>query len=377
MSSSTTSPKKHEPAQLSRSATRRLKRSEDLTLHAGITCGMVSRVIVGIPSLRLDYFVAGDCLKELGALLDEAKSGQLGLSAEVINLFRFQPSTQFKSRRRILYREHLEALRTDATPHGGLNRGSTAASTVSLSPYHMDVDTSLLPLFINQSVLLRIRASSVVTPTPILQTLTRRVTDFKSEYRTLSVLFVKPLSEFDVQEAQIYTEEFLKSLKANHGVFHQCSVDDKGQTFLACFGLPPYANESGCHNAVKTSIDFQAALEHRAPGSRFSIAIATGNIFFGTLGTRGRKEAGLLGDVFNLAVRLLSIKREHQLVAIDKLTNDAVKKDFVCFDLGIHKVKGKDQEVEVWGIPTDGRASRSRLKREFNDPMGNLENLSL
>ncbi|KAI8843117.1 hypothetical protein BC829DRAFT_296404 [Chytridium lagenaria] len=317
MSSSTTSPKKHEPAHLSYSATRRLKRSEDLTLHAGITCGMVSRVIVGIPSLRLDYFVAGDCLKELGALLDEAKSGQLGLSTEVTKIL--DPYRQYKLIaiaefcieniwRLFVLKTHLWTAETakgkrlakkrlKKITHLSLSIRSIAASTASSNPYHMDVDTSLIPFFINQSVLLRIRASSIApAPSPIPQLLTRRVTDFKSEYRTLSVLFVKPLSEFDVQKAQIYTEEFLKSLKANNGVFHQCSVDDKGQTFLACFGLPPFANETGCRNAIKTSIDFQAALKHRAPGSRFSMAIATGNIFFGTLGTRGRKEAGLLGE---------------------------------------------------------------------------------
>ncbi|KAI8843112.1 hypothetical protein BC829DRAFT_401078 [Chytridium lagenaria] len=365
----------------SNGGTRNMKRSEVLTLHAAVACGMVSRVIIGLPSFRLDYFVVGDCLHEIGPLLDGTKSGQLGVSHQISEIFPESLSFLKDLEQIILYSEHLEAIRFSGSRssqgHRGSITGTTTIKTIPVQSNIVDLDMSFLTTFINQSVMARMRDSDIVLSATQSSPagLKRRVTDFKSEYRTLSVLFMKPLKAFGLEESQIYMEEFLKSLMTYNGVFLQSSVDDKGQTFLACFGLPPFANENGCHNAIKTAVMFQTALKRRVVGAKFSMSIATGSVFFGTVGTRGRKEAGFLGDVFNLAVRLLSIEREYRLIAIDRTTRDAVKNDFVCMHLGKHKVKGKGKQVDVWGIPSDGLGSRARRKKEFTDPMGNVDEL--
>jgi hypothetical protein len=59
-----------------------------------------------------------------------------------------------------------------------------------------------------------------------------------SEFRTVTVIFVHLHQQFDAKMAQKAFSGFLGTLKKWEGVFQQYSVDDKGQTMLACFGLP-------------------------------------------------------------------------------------------------------------------------------------------
>ncbi|KAJ3108129.1 hypothetical protein HDU96_007677 [Phlyctochytrium bullatum] len=58
---------------------------------------------------------------------------------------------------------------------------------------------------------------------------------------------------------------------------------------------------------------------------------------FDKLGCAERKEAGLLGDVFNLAARLLYIERDSEVVAIDERTMAMAREEFNCIELGKHK----------------------------------------
>ncbi|KAJ3216619.1 hypothetical protein HDU67_009226 [Dinochytrium kinnereticum] len=297
---------------------RRLKNSKTLSLHAGLTAGMVSHVVVGIPDVRLDYFVAAPCFHDLGALLDNAKSGQLGISSRVIPVLpTVMQSVNQKNGQVILHNEHLEAIRSyfikDEVEHGiMLSRPELEISgLVSETSQRLSSEMNVLSLFINQSVVFRrkgLTASNTVKSTSEMQT--RSVHSFNSEYRTVTVLFIKPLSSSGFEETQIQIEEFLKSLNEFKGVFHQCS-----------------------------------------------------------------------GDVFNLAVRLLSIMRQNFLIAIDQNTRDIVKKEFDCVHLGKHEVKGKCYKVDVWGISTSTRGNTIKLPAKSyhsGKALGNTkENLAL
>ncbi|KAI8847638.1 hypothetical protein BC829DRAFT_395923 [Chytridium lagenaria] len=150
-------------------------------------------------------------------------------------------------------------------------------------------------------------------------------------------------------------EVFLDKLDEFQGVFQQFSVDDKGYTLLGCFGLPPYSNGTCSINCVKAAKAFVKAAEKIEGQDRnnFVVSIATGDILFTTLGVDDRKEAGLLGEVFNTAARLLGTQSEECRIIIEPRTYALVKQICKCRDLGRVKVKGKNKSLQIWGISED------------------------
>ncbi|KAJ3208161.1 hypothetical protein HDU67_006965 [Dinochytrium kinnereticum] len=279
------------------------KTKTKLTLHAGVTAGSVTRVIVGIPSLRVDYYVSGDCFGDLKGLLDGTKSGQLGVSEAVMGLIPI--SGLLVARRKvncILDACHIRELREQLSLCEFEKKGLTSlphalvdpsTSNMALPDLNSSDNDSLLTIFINQSLVYRMRGYNRNGRSNSLTT--SRAFGFQSEYRTLTVLFIKVLHLALPTEIQVLMEELLTVLKRYNGVFQQCSVDDKGQTLLSCFGLPPFGHEKCALLAVQAATTFLNAFDEKL-ATQLSVAVATGDVLFGTLGTEKRKEAGLLGN---------------------------------------------------------------------------------
>ncbi|KAJ3208006.1 hypothetical protein HDU67_007081 [Dinochytrium kinnereticum] len=329
------------------------KTKTSLTLHVGVTAGFVTRVVVGIPSLRLDYYVSGDC--------------QLGVSDTVFGLI---PISSLRVAQRkvncILDASHLKELRDQLSLREFEKRGFTSlphvvvdppTSTISLPTPPSNDQTNLLTMFINQSLVYRMKGYN---PT---KRSSSKAFSFQSEYRTLSVLFVKVMNQASPLEVQGLMTVLLRALKKFHGVFQQCSVDDKGLTLLSCFGLPPFGHEKCGLLAVQAATSFLNRLEEGL-AVRLSVVVATGDVLFGTLGTERRREAGLL------AARLLYVERERRCIAVDFRTMETVRDEFVCTSLGTFLIKGKSDETEVWGVLPPNTMSKKDL---FRKPMSRRE----
>jgi hypothetical protein len=72
------------------------------------------------------------------------------------------------------------------------------------------------------------------------------------------------------------------------------TVDDKGQTLLGIFGLPPYAHVDEVNEAAKAVIKFMTDVKQRNIGG-IVVGMSYGPILFSEIGATFRKEAGLLG----------------------------------------------------------------------------------
>jgi class 3 adenylate cyclase len=73
-------------------------------------------------------------------------------------------------------------------------------------------------------------------------------------------------------------------------------VDDKGQTFLSLFGLPPSSHENNAIYAVKAAVHATDALN--ALGlSQFTIGMSTGDLLFSNIGSIKRCESGNIGNL--------------------------------------------------------------------------------
>ncbi|KAJ3094818.1 hypothetical protein HDU97_007547 [Phlyctochytrium planicorne] len=236
------------------------KEKQRLSLHIGLTMGLVSHVVAGEYTSRLDYFIQGDCFDDLHLLLDTAAPGELGVSfSAAVNTGIFGEGFADIKREGGYYVNSLKALNL---PHV---KGPIILEQESVES-HLFMDLSV---FINSSMLRRLQSDPD--------------SDSLSEYRVISIVFAKFVDKrIRPLEIQRYLLIFLDAVRKYDGVFQQCS-----------------------------------------------------------------------GDVVNLAARLLTIESEKLCVAVDERTFAAVQKYHDSIDLGMCKLKGKEEEVQVMGILPD------------------------
>ncbi|KAJ3218284.1 hypothetical protein HDU67_006257 [Dinochytrium kinnereticum] len=169
-----------------------------------------------------------------------------------------------------------------------------------------------------------------------------------SEYRKVSVMFVKLAFQFDPDIAQKAFALAFNAMLPYDGVIQQYSVDDKGQSLLIVFGLPPWGHENNSLYALKASVSLSTNMRKEGVGP-FTISIATGDLLFSILGNSLRSEAGLLGDVVNISARLMSLACISELsILCDHETRMATADVFNYLEFGRQIVKGKTEPIQVW-----------------------------
>ena len=135
-----------------------------------------------------------------------------------------------------------------------------------------------------------------------------------------------------------------------------------GDSVLIIYGAPTKM-ENTTYNALRTAKLIQEdlqqlnefrILQHDIP-INVGIGINTGNVIAGAVGTKTRREYTVIGDSVNLAARIESLTKEFDQYRIlisefayDDL--DGFKSDFDLVDLGKIAIRGKTQEVGIYGI---------------------------
>ncbi|GAB4444528.1 MAG: adenylate/guanylate cyclase domain-containing protein [Anaerolineae bacterium] len=143
-------------------------------------------------------------------------------------------------------------------------------------------------------------------PGAILARLDAGQSGWLAELRRTTVIFVNlPHLDYDIslEQAQLIMRTLQSAVYRYEGSINKLSVDDKGVTLIAAFGLPPLAHEDDAIRGVQAALDIQAELQSRQLNS--SIGITTGQVFCGSVGNSQRREYTIIGDVVNLAARLM------------------------------------------------------------------------
>lgn len=167
------------------------------------------------------------------------------------------------------------------------------------------------------------------------------------ELRVVSVLFVNlpDLNYATTLDRAQHTIQYLQQeLYRFEGSINKLNLDDKGTSLLAALGLPPLAHEDDPRRAVNAAMAIRQRLLEL--GMRSSIGIATGRVFCGSVGSSIRHEYTMMGDVVNLAARLMqtSLGDTH----CDEATRQMSKARIEFQRLADINVKGKAKPVPVY-----------------------------
>jgi adenylate cyclase len=159
-----------------------------------------------------------------------------------------------------------------------------------------------------------------------------------------------------------YFTEMVDVIMDHHGVIQ----DFIGDGILAVYGAPLDDPDHAWH-AVTTALEMQAALRRLnagwqaagRPALAMGVAVHTGEVFAGNVGSPKRKKYSVMGDTVNTTSRIEGLNRELGTeILISRETLQVVKDRVVIRERGSIKVKGRTQPVEVFELvgvsQTDG-----------------------
>jgi class 3 adenylate cyclase/tetratricopeptide (TPR) repeat protein len=192
--------------------------------------------------------------------------------------------------------------------------------------------------------------------------------EWLAELRRVTALFLNlldadPAAADQLEPLQRVMATVQPVLQRYEGNLKQVVVDDKGLTLIVVFGLPPLAHEDDAARAARAALAVQAAL--RELGVRCAIGLATGRAFCGAVGSEVHREYDVIGEVMNLAARLMQAAPD--TILCDAATHRAARSRLRFQDLPAISVKGKTTPVEVYrpveptGKPHGPRAMLGRV----------------
>lgn len=148
-------------------------------------------------------------------------------------------------------------------------------------------------------------------------------------------------------------------------VFEHGGTVDKfiGDGLMATFGAVDGADIDSAdraRQATACALAMQARLQRLNaervaqgdPALCMGIGLHLGSVTIGDIGSARRLEFAVLGDTVNLASRIEGLTRSlhADIVASDAIARNLDNGDVRLTDLGIHKPRGREGEVRLWGI---------------------------
>jgi len=188
-------------------------------------------------------------------------------------------------------------------------------------------------------------------PRPAYERVKLGLSAFVNEHRPVCTLFVNFEGiDYTVPDAghQLggYLRPFFEIVNHYEGFIHRVEIGDKGSKVVVVFGAPA-AHENDVERALLCALDLQAWAAERPEVSRQKIGLTTGFVFAGNVGAPHRQEYSTMGDVVNLAARLMQAAEPGQIWA-DEATRRAAPLSFVWQALPPLTVKGKSQPVTAF-----------------------------
>ena len=296
-----------------------------LQLRIGLGSGPMQLYRLGGLLDRWEHILAGQALRQLGVAADLARPGQVLASADA-------------------WEQVQHALRGEPCDRGTVRLVEPQAGFQLPTPGPSVVGVGRPPLPVVGEAQLR-----RFLPGAVRHRIDAGMHAWLAELRPLSVLFInlpvgseQPLPDRARLQQVVHLAQ--RELYRLEGSVDKLLMDDKGCTLLAAYGLPPVSHEDDAERAVRAALEISAHLGSRYVPHR--IGVASGRVFAGIYGHPERREYSILGDVVNLAARLMQQARGE--VLCDDATRRAVGGRMEFEPLPPVKVKGKREPVAIF-----------------------------
>lgn len=312
-----------------------------LSLKIALAAGDLRMLHIGGVFGRCELLMVGDALKELGDANDLAGPGDI-IAAD-----------SFYSRIESLLKT--TPLQDGNVQVEGLTRDVSQFETVHESGQETLVDAPF-------------RVSSVAAmrgyiPAAIYSRLAAGHTDWLGELRQITVVFANLPGfnrETPLEDAQRVMATLQQTIYRFEGSLNKMSVDDKGVSMLAGFGLPPVTHEDDEARAVGAALTLKEAMTKI--GWDCSIGVATGRVFCGAYGNDDRREYTMIGDTVNTSARLMQAAKGGILCDSGTYHRSEERFDFETLEPLV--MKGKSQPVPCFR-PLE-RRSTTRQRSDQN-----------
>jgi class 3 adenylate cyclase/tetratricopeptide (TPR) repeat protein len=329
-------------------ALQRLVVQAPLTLRIGIGVGDLTLATLGGERNRWDVLVDGDPITQVSAAQALAQPGQVALSARAWAL--------------------VAPRYVGSLPLYGDNGTSAVIVRKVLTP--VIATRAIRPVLSPQAE----DAIRAFIPGAVLSQLMEGPVRWIGALRRISVLFISlPGLSADLDRQQAVICALQSALYRYEGSLNKLSVDDKGVMLVAALGLPPLAHEDDAVRAIRVALLAQRTVEEL--GIQSSIGIATGRVFCGAVGNDIRREYTMIGDVVNLAARLMQAAARSREIAVgatlsapapilcDEATAHAARGHVDLIPLPPITVKGRTQAVMIYQPVLQTAAQAARIQR--------------
>jgi class 3 adenylate cyclase/tetratricopeptide (TPR) repeat protein len=322
-----------------------------LSLRIGLAAGEVVMAYIGGVDQRWEVVVSGLPLTQVSAAERQALPGQVVIAPEAWELIRAYCLAEPVALNQV------EESQTETPPAGQILKTVYAALPLPPSvPFDLKPEMeAALQAYIPGAIIARLAAGQ---------------TGWLAELRRVTVAFINlpELSQgLALQQAQTLMRTLQTALYRYEGSINKLNVDDKGVTLVAALGLPPLAHEDDAVRALQAALEIKTALQQL--GVRNAIGITSGRAFCGSVGDNTRREYTMIGDVVNLAARLMQAAPDD--ILCDAATAQAAQGRLAFEALPAITVKGKVEPVAVYRpslITEAERRGRGKAKVAFRSP---------
>ena len=330
-------------------------RASDLSLHTCVGYGDVTLVHLGGVFGRYEYVMAGAALDQIAAAEHYSESKMTVLSHEATKLIGDH------------IKDGEQVGPADEAPAEEESAAHDYYGLISVKELKQEVKP---PLTVTNTRVTKAIAQLLMRyiPGAVSRKLMAGHVGLIAELREVSVLFIHTEgvnltaeSNGGIDEATTLGQnlmlEIQKSIFQYEGSINKMAIDDKGLVTIAVFGLPPLPHDDDPLRAVRAAKALVAAIPERLGNHvKCSVGISSGQTFCGVVGSQKRREYTVMGDMVNLAARLMSMAPKlGQKILVDESTYKHSAENF-GYDTTLPptKLKGKEKPVKLYA-PTDDK----------------------
>jgi class 3 adenylate cyclase len=184
-------------------------------------------------------------------------------------------------------------------------------------------------------------------PSAIAERIANRQTQWLVEMRFVCPIFISfrpapPEQTFEVPQIIDCILSFEDELIRFGGELRQVLADEHGFVVVGMFGTPGYTHEDDALRATLAACAVGNSAKHR--GIRVSVGVSSGPALCGLYGNARRQDYVILGEVMNLAARLM---QRQEGVLSDQATTRLAGPNLDCLEAGVFSLKGFAQPVNI------------------------------